>query len=118
MVIPMFFALRCSDVIVYFASPPGDKSVLLASIIICSLWTTAAFAGVWCRQGWCRFALQFLVVITTLDFNQAVFSGYYSISRSLPILVVGIGVAVINGVVLWGLIKLADIRKLTSKSYI
>jgi hypothetical protein len=113
----IFCGLRGADALLYFGMPASGKSQLLAALVICSLWTTAAMAGVWNRKTWCRTALILLLVCSAGSF---IFFTREALQTPLDYGMLGIllGVLGIYGAAVWGLASLNDIRRLRSQYYI
>jgi hypothetical protein len=112
----LFCVLRGSDALIYFGSPPGDRPRLLAAILVGAIWTTATMAGVWSRQNWCRGALGFLIVLTTLSYT--LFLPVFQLPANYRVLAVLAGTVAINGAVVWAVTSLHDLKRLTSRAYL
>jgi hypothetical protein len=114
--IGFFVVLRALDLLVYFTAPANERTQILGVIFTCALWTTAALAGVWMREGWCRWALMaclFGSVVATSCFLKSSFD--------LPLqfnhFVIPFIIAIVDAAIAWAVIGSRDIRRLVSRSH-
>ncbi len=112
----LFFCLRASDALLYLGVPATDKSRLFAAICVGAIWTTAALCGIWARQDWCRGGASFLILASTLCSTPFV-PGLYQLPANERVLIVFFAAMTINGLVVWAVACLPDIRRLTSRAY-
>jgi hypothetical protein len=115
-VLLIFCALRCSDALTYFAAPPAERSRILAGILVGFIWTTVVLNGLWLRKDWCRYVLSFLIVCSTIAATILV-PRVYQLPADYHAIGSLLAAACINGAVIWVLISLPDIRRLTSRAY-
>ncbi len=111
-----FCALRGSDALIYFGAPAIDRQRSEVAIIVGAAWTSVALAGLWYRKDWCRYLLSFLILATTVAFTFVI-PGIYQLPANYRLLAFLFAAASIDAAVIWAVVALPDIRRLTSRSY-
>jgi hypothetical protein len=112
----IFLGLRAGDALMYFGSPAIDRPRVLASIVIGGIWTTSALGGLWAMQAWCRYALNILIVLTTIA-STCFISAVFQLPVNQRVLIFLFAAAMVNGAAIWAVISSPGIRRLTSRSY-
>ncbi len=115
-VILFFCGLRAGDALMYFGCPAAGRSRVQGALVIGALWTTAALAGLWARKSWCRFALNILIVLSTLA-DTIFIPALFQLPVNYRVLIFVLAAFAVNGAVVWAVISLPVIRRLTSRAY-
>jgi hypothetical protein len=116
LLVAIFFALRVGDALVCYAGATGLHSPVAAAVITGCLWTTALLAGIWFRQEWCRWALMVALLLSILSAVWILRPAFDLPLHYTQVLVL-LAVALINAGAAWAIVKLRDIRRITSRSH-
>lgn len=116
LLIAIFCVLRGIDALIYFGTPSGDKSRLVAALAVGAVWTTAILFGIWCRQNWARYVLIALVLLNIFGYVLLAPDLVAAKGISNPLL----RIFIISGIAYVGvalcLIRSRDIRRLSNRS--
>jgi hypothetical protein len=104
------------DALVCYAGATGPHSPVVAAVITGCLWTTALLAGIWFRQEWCRWALMVALLLSILSAVWILRPAFDLPLHYTQVLVL-LAVALINAGAAWAIVKLRDIRRITSRSH-
>src|SRR5687768_14387418 len=118
--VAVFFALRAVDVLIYLlarAEPAGFDRARLVSFLVClALWTTSLLVGMWLRQAWARYLMIAFVFLSGLVELLWLPSAFFEVPGPIlqPILT---AIGVIHAGILYALIGIPAVRRLTSQAY-